>query len=160
MLHDVGKLHLPDSILQKPGPLTADEWVLVKQHTIWGERILGSSDGFELARRVARSHHENFDGSGYPDGLRATDIPFVARIVRVADVFDALAHDRSYKGAWERERVLDEIRDGSGSRYDPDIAAELIAMFEAHAITIAEGTVGNLERWVLVGRASAPTVAR
>src|SRR3954451_19624412 len=104
MLHDVGKLHLPDSILQKPGALTAEEWEIVKQHTIWGERILGSSAGFELARRIARWHHENFDGTGYPDQLRGASIPLAARIVRVADVFDALASARPYKEAWSRER--------------------------------------------------------
>jgi HD-GYP domain-containing protein (c-di-GMP phosphodiesterase class II) len=160
MLHDVGKLHVPDSILQKPGPLSADEWEIVKNHTVWGERILGSSDAFELARRVARWHHENFDGSGYPDGLCGSDIPLAARIVRVADVFDALANERAYKQAWDTGRVLDEFRAGAGTRYDPDLARELIQMFEAHAISIVEGNVGNLERRVLVGRFPAATAVR
>lgn len=122
MLHDVGKLHLPDTLLQKAGPLTSEEWQLVKLHTIWGERILGSSAGFELARHVARWHHENFDGSGYPDGLRGDSIPLAARIVRVADVYDALSHTRPYKEAWDRARVLEEIIEGAGTRYDPELA--------------------------------------
>lgn len=153
MLHDVGKLHLPDNVLQKPGPLTPDEWAVVQKHTIWGERILGSSDGFELARRVARSHHENFDGSGYPDGLRGDAIPLAARIVRVADVFDALTHSRPYKAAWSIDRVLDEIRDGSGARYDPDLARELVAMVNANpAMAVGGAVVGSLERRALSTR--------
>jgi hypothetical protein len=146
MLHDVGKLHLPDTVLQKPGALTADEWEMVKQHTIWGERILGSSDGFVLARSVARWHHENFDGTGYPDGLARDSIPLVARIVRVADVFDALAHARPYKEAWDLERVLDEIRGGAGTLFDPELAEELVAMADARAIVASPGVIGVVER--------------
>jgi hypothetical protein len=157
MLHDVGKLHLPDSVLQKPGPLTADEWQVVKRHTIWGERILGATAGFELARKVARSHHENFDGSGYPDGLRGEAIPFAARIVRVADVFDALSHSRPYKDAWDISRVVDEIRSGAGTSYDPDLARELIAMFERHLLAETPGVVGALERRVLTAGLKLPT---
>ena len=157
MLHDVGKLHLPDSILQKPGPLTPDEWTIVKQHTIWGERILGSSAGFDLARQVARWHHENIDGSGYPDGLRGASIPLAARIVRIADVYDALSHSRHYKEAWDSARVLDEIREGAGSRYDPDLAREMIALFEerevaaAEALRAANGSLGSLEGRIIDG---------
>jgi hypothetical protein len=156
MLHDVGKLHLPDSLLQKPGPLTPEEWDIVKQHTVWGERILGSSAGFELARHVARWHHENFDGSGYPDGLHGETIPLAARIVRVADVFDALVSPRTYKEAWPIERVLDEIRSGAGSRYDPDLAREMLDLFEERDLVIASGAVGTLERRVLKGGIAAP----
>ncbi len=130
MLHDVGKLHLPDKVLQKPGALTADEWELVKQHTIWGERILGSTQGFELARRVARSHHENFDGSGYPDGLHGEGIPLEARIVRLVDVLDAMRQERPYKPAWDMERCLEEIARGAGSQFDPELAVELLAMVD------------------------------
>ncbi len=130
MLHDVGKLRLPDTLLKKRGPLSAEEWDLVKQHTIWGERILGHSDGFELARRIARSHHENFDGSGYPDGLRGAEIPFAARIVRLADVFDALRNERSYKEPWSLARTLEEIERGAGRHFDPELARELVALFE------------------------------
>jgi hypothetical protein len=129
MLHDVGKLHLPDSLLKKRGALTPDEWTTVKQHTIWGERILGASAGFELARRVARSHHENFDGSGYPDALRGQAIPLEARIVRLADAFDALRNERSYKEAWSLAKTLEEIERGAGRLFDPDLAKELIDLF-------------------------------
>lgn len=122
MLHDVGKLHLPDRILLKPDRLTADEWQVVQSHTIWGERILGSTAGFELARKVARWHHENFDGSGYPDGLSGSQIPLAARIVRLADVFDALRSERPYKPAWEFERCLEELELRAGEMFDPELA--------------------------------------
>jgi putative two-component system response regulator len=128
MLHDVGKLHLPDRLLLKRGRLTKAEWEQVKLHTEWGERILGSTEGFELARRIARSHHENFDGTGYPDQLKGELIPLVARIVRVADVFDALRHERPYKEAWTLARTLDEIRNGCGTLFDPDLVRELEAV--------------------------------
>ncbi len=159
MLHDVGKLHLPDTVLQKPGPLTAEEWQLVKQHTIWGERILGSSAGFEMARHVARWHHENFDGSGYPDGLQGEQIPLEARIVRVADVYDALSHSRPYKDGWDLARVLDEIRRGAGIRYDPELARTLIALLEARGAVPQPGNVGALELRLLADPARVPSAA-
>jgi hypothetical protein len=131
MLHDVGKLHLPDQILTKRGPLSPAEWELVKMHTIWGERILGTTDGFELARRIARWHHENFDGSGYPDGLRGERIPLAARIVRLADVFDALRNERPYKEAWNLDRALDELHRGAGSLFDPELTRAFISLLVA-----------------------------
>ena len=155
MLHDVGKLHLPDHVLQKPGPLTPDEWEIVKQHTIWGERILGSTSGFELARKVARWHHENVDGSGYPDGLRGDQIPLPARIVRVADVFDALASSRPYKDAWTVARILDELKAGAGSRYDSEIAREMVALYEGRLLGKPAGVVGSIERRSVVGELAA-----
>lgn len=137
MLHDVGKLHVPDSILKKPGRLTRDEWATVQLHTIWGERILGSTDGFQLARTVARSHHENFDGTGYPDGLRGTDIPFVARIVRLADVYDALRSERPYKPAWDLARALDELTEHAGEIFDPELARLFVAYLHDHEPQVA-----------------------
>jgi HD domain-containing protein len=136
MLHDVGKLHLPDSILTKPGRLTRDEWQLVQMHTIWGERILGSTAGFELARTVARSHHENFDGTGYPDGLSGTVIPLAARIAHLADVFDALRSDRPYKRAWPIERCLTEIEQRSGTLFDPDLAELFLELVRGGSIAL------------------------
>ena len=121
MLHDVGKLHVPDSILMKPGPLDPEEWEIVRRHTTWGQRILGDSPGFALARSVARSHHENWDGSGYPDGLRAEAIPIAARIVHLADVFDALRAHRPYKPAWPLERCIAEIASDRGRMFDPEL---------------------------------------
>jgi hypothetical protein len=130
MLHDVGKLHVPDAILMKPGRLGPGEWDIVREHTIWGERILGSTAGFELARRVARSHHENWDGSGYPDGLAGEKVPLAARIVHLADVFDALRARRPYKPAWPLERCLEELASQSGRMFDPDLTREFLAIVE------------------------------
>jgi hypothetical protein len=130
MLHDVGKLHVPDRILLKPGPLDPEEWEIIRRHTTIGASIMGHSSGFELARTVARSHHENWDGSGYPDGLRALSIPLAARIVRLVDVFDALRSRRPYKPAWPFERCLEELVAGAGRQFDPDLAPTFVALLE------------------------------
>jgi PAS domain S-box-containing protein len=121
VLHDVGKIHIPDRILQKPGPLTVEERAEMQQHTLAGERILKPSSFFDQASRIARSHHENWDGSGYPDGLRGTEIPLEARLVHLVDVFDALTHPRVYKPKWERADALDEIIRNRGKMFDPDV---------------------------------------
>jgi putative two-component system response regulator len=116
----------------KPGPLDREEWVQVRQHTIWGERILGTTSGFAMARRIARSHHENWDGSGYPDGLIGEGIPLAARIVHIADVFDALYHRRPYKPAWELDQCIDELLNGREHSYDPELVTEFIRLLERH----------------------------
>jgi putative two-component system response regulator len=121
MLHDVGKLHVPDRILLKPGRLTAAEWDTMRQHTIWGERILADGDGFAMARRIARWHHENFDGTGYPDGLVSGAIPLEARIVRIADSFDAMTNDRPYSRARATEDALEELDRLAGLHFDPEL---------------------------------------
>jgi hypothetical protein len=121
MLHDVGKLHVPDALLRKPGPLTPDEWAVVRSHTIHGERILGDCPGYEIARQVARWHHENVDGTGYPDGLRGSAIPIEARIVRIADAFDAMTNDRPYALARTVDEALDELARHRGSQFDPEL---------------------------------------
>jgi hypothetical protein len=126
MLHDVGKLHVPDRILRKPGPLTADEWKIMREHPIFGERILREGTGFEMARRIARWHHENIDGSGYPDGLKGSRIPLEARIVRVTDAFDAITNARPYQAALSVEWALTELGRCAGTQFDP----ELVRVFE------------------------------
>jgi putative nucleotidyltransferase with HDIG domain len=121
ILHDIGKIHVPDRILSKPGPLDAEERKLMEQHTIAGERILSRAAFFERARRIARSHHENWDGSGYPDQLAGNAIPLEARIVHVADVFDALTTARAYKDSWSVAQAADAIvREGS-RMFDPQV---------------------------------------
>lgn len=122
MLHDVGKLRVPDRVLLKPGRLTEEEWGLIRQHPAWGEELLSGADGFALARAIVRSHHENWDGTGYPDGRAGEAIPFAARIVRIVDVFDALRSDRPYKPAWSPERTLDEMQAMRGRGFDPELA--------------------------------------
>lgn len=121
MLHDVGKIHVPDQILKKPGRLTADEIVTMQSHTVVGERILGDKPFFAAARRIARSHHENFDGSGYPDSTRGEAIPIEARIVHLVDVYEALVSPRVYKDAWSRRHAAEFIIEASGQMFDPEL---------------------------------------
>lgn len=130
IMHDVGKIHIPDAILQKPGPLTPEEWVVMKTHTAAGWRILGKKPFYQTARDIARHHHERWDGKGYPDGLRGRSIPLSARIVTVADVFDALTHERPYKPAWPREKALEEMAGLTEKAFDPVVLAEFMALQE------------------------------
>ncbi len=118
ILHDVGKIHVPDHILKKPGPLTDDERHAIQEHTTAGEHILSTS---HRARKLARSHHENHDGSGYPDRAGANDIPIEARIVHLADVYDALTTPRVYKKAWPTYDAASVIAESAGKMFDPDI---------------------------------------
>lgn len=129
VLHDVGKIHIPDHILKKPGSLSDEEFDLMKTHTLIGARILGNSTFYKTAREIARSHHERYDGSGYPDGLKKEEIPLSARIVAVADVFDALSNKRPYKPAWPQSKALDEIASQAGTQFDPDVAEVLLDLF-------------------------------
>jgi len=128
IMHDVGKIHIPDRILQKSGPLTAEEWEVMQTHCITGERILGEKAFYQTAREIARSHHEHWDGSGYPDGLKGESIPLAARIVTVADVFDALTHERPYKPVWSVEEALAEMKMLSGKVFDPDILSVFLGI--------------------------------
>jgi putative two-component system response regulator len=127
-LHDIGKIGIPDSILRKPGRLTPTEHEAMKAHTILGAKILagGRSAAVMMAERIARSHHERWDGTGYPDGMAGEQIPFAARIVAVADVLDALSHARPYRPAWPPEQVAALIRDGRGSHFDPAVVDALL----------------------------------
>lgn len=120
-LHDIGKIGIPDSILQKPGKLTPEEWDIMKRHTIIGAEMLsGSASKFmNIARIIALTHHERFDGTGYPNGIKGENIPIVGRICGICDVFDALMSKRPYKPAWSLEQTLAEIEDKAGSHFDP-----------------------------------------
>jgi putative two-component system response regulator len=120
-LHDIGKIAIADAILGKPGKLTPEETNEMRKHVTIGARILenGSSDLIRVAELIAQSHHERWDGTGYPDGLSGYDIPVEARIVALADVFDALCSERPYKSAWPIERARDEIRRLRGTHFDP-----------------------------------------
>ncbi len=129
IIHDVGKIHVPNQILNKPGPLNGEEWRMIKTHTITGERILGEKKFYAIARQIARSHHEHWDGSGYPDGLKGEAIPLPARIVAVADVFDALINKRSYKEAWERNDAIDEMIKMTGAKFDPHVMDAFLKIF-------------------------------
>jgi putative two-component system response regulator len=139
ILHDVGKIHVPDEILTKPGPLDDQERARMQLHTLAGERILSSNAAlFERAKRIARSHHENWDGSGYPDASAKNDIPIESRIVHLADVFDALTHDRVYKKAWPEAEAADSIRGQRGTMFDPEVVRAFDSALEDHAFEPAE----------------------
>jgi putative two-component system response regulator len=122
-LHDVGKLAVPDSVLLKPGRLTDGEYDQIKRHTAVGAAILSGSNFIVLRRgeEIARSHHERWDGDGYPNGLAVEKIPLSGRIVALADVFDALTHARCYKPAWDTDRAIEEILTLRGHQLDPDV---------------------------------------
>ncbi len=123
-LHDVGKIAVHDAILLKPGPLTDEEFRTMERHTTVGAEILSGSRFplLRLAEQLALSHHENWDGSGYPRGISGGGIPLAARIVSVVDAFDSLTHDRVYKSAWTEEEALDEIERQIGLKFDPRVA--------------------------------------
>ncbi len=128
-LHDLGKIAVPDTVLLKPGRLTSEEYEVVKTHAELGARVLagGASDLLQTAERVARSHHERWDGTGYPDGLAGEAIPIEGRLVHLADVFDVLVHERPYKESWTVEAAAEEIRRGAGTQFDPQV----VEAFEA-----------------------------
>jgi len=136
LMHDVGKANVPDAILKKPGPLSPDDWPIMRRHTIWGEQLLAEHADFELARQVARWHHERWDGQGYPDGLGGPRIPLAIRIVSVADVFDALISERPYKAAWSPEAAIDELQRIAGSQLDPDVVAAFVDLYRQGVIQL------------------------
>jgi len=123
-MHDIGKIAIPDKILRKPGSLSPDEWEVMKSHTTVGARLLAGSRSpvVRMAEVIARTHHEKWDGTGYPEGLAGEAIPLVARLCAVCDVFDALISERPYKGAWPVEDALAEIARLAGSHLDPHLA--------------------------------------
>jgi putative two-component system response regulator len=127
-LHDVGKIGIPDSILLKPGQLTLEETALMRSHTTIGARVLsgGKSEVMQMAERIALSHHERWDGDGYPQRLLGAEIPIEARIVTVADCVDALTHNRPYRMSWPLAQALEEIESCSGSHFDPEVVESLL----------------------------------
>lgn len=122
-MHDIGKVGVPDNILQKPGPLDDDEWVIMKKHTTFGHDILKDADSLllEIAAVVALEHHEKWNGRGYPAGKAEEDISIYGRMVALADVFDALTSKRHYKDAWPRKRVMGLFREERGQHFDPTL---------------------------------------
>ncbi len=129
-LHDVGKIGISDTILLKPGKLTVEEFQAMKAHTSIGGRILGESDFriLQMATEIALTHHERWDGTGYPSGLKEYDIPISGRIVAVADAFDAMTHARPYKEAFPVQRAVAEIERCSGSQFDPAVVAAFMTL--------------------------------
>jgi len=130
LLHDIGKMGVPDAILLKPGPLTDDEWVLMKRHPSLAYEMLVPVEYLRPALDIPYCHHEKWDGTGYPRGLKAEQIPLAARIFAVVDVYDALTSDRPYRPAWTRERAIEHIREGAGTHFDPQVVDQFLQIAE------------------------------
>src|SRR4051794_28207124 len=130
-MHDVGKIGIPDHILLKPGKLDADEWELMRSHAAIGAELLAGSRSpvVQMGELIALTHHEKWDGSGYPRGLKGEEIPFVARVTAVCDVFDALISERPYKSPWPIDRALEEVEEGAGNHFDPELVATFVSVF-------------------------------
>jgi diguanylate cyclase (GGDEF)-like protein/putative nucleotidyltransferase with HDIG domain len=137
-LHDIGKTAIPDRILEKPGPLDADEWAFMKQHTIIGERILAASSVLSEAAPIVRWSHERFDGTGYPDGLAGQEIPLCSRILAVCDSFDAMRSNRCYAPALSFEEAMSELRRCSGNQFDPVVVDAFIDAYRTHRAELRE----------------------
>lgn len=148
-LHDIGTIYLPEEILQKPDKLTQDEYELVKSHVQIGQSMIldDNSSMLRTARLIIETHHERWDGSGYPHGLTGVKIPRVGQIVAISDVFDTLTHDRPYRKAWALEAAIEEIMDQSGTAFDPEVAKA----FHKVILSKAEHR-GNQERVLLQGQ--------
>ncbi len=144
LLHDIGKMGIPDAVLLKPGPLSDEEWVIMKQHPTYALELLSPIAYLRPALEIPYSHHEKWDGSGYPLGLSGTQIPLSARLFAVVDVWDALCSDRPYREGWPLQRVLKHIRDGAGTHFDPTVVA---AFLQIHPAIEAEvEAIKNAER--------------
>lgn len=134
-MHDVGKIGIPDNVLLKPGKLTEDEFRIIQTHPEIGAEIIGNNNKgsplLQMAFQIAYTHHEKWNGRGYPRGLQGTDIPLVGRISAIADVFDALTSKRPYKEAWPTEKAIDLIRQESGKHFDPDLVQAFMESLDA-----------------------------
>jgi diguanylate cyclase (GGDEF)-like protein len=136
-LHDVGKIAIPDEILTKPGPLTDDEWVFMRQHSVIGERILSAAPALAQVATLVRASHERHDGAGYPDGLAGEEIPIGARIIAACDAFSAMTTDRPYRAACSDADAFRELERCAGTQFDPTLVAPLIAMLSAPVLAAA-----------------------
>jgi HD-GYP domain-containing protein (c-di-GMP phosphodiesterase class II) len=157
-LHDIGKMAVPDAILDKPGPLDEDEWAFMRRHTLIGESILSASPALVPVAKLVRSSHESFDGTGYPDGKAGNEIPLGARIVAVCDAYDAMTSDRAYRRAMSSEGALEELRRASGTQFDPDVVEAFISVVASPLPTDEEerGEGSADERLRAAARAGRP----
>jgi putative nucleotidyltransferase with HDIG domain len=127
LLHDIGKIGIPDSILLKPGPLSEEEWIIMRQHPEFAKQMLAHVPYLQSAIDIPYCHHERWDGSGYPRGLKGAEIPLAARIFAVVDVWDALTTDRPYRKAWPEQKVIEYIEENAGILFDP---SAVVAFFQ------------------------------
>lgn len=130
LMHDCGKMGIADSILLKPAPLTDEEFEILKQHTVYGGNILQNMTTIKGIREAALYHHERYDGKGYPEGLKGDEIPFYARLIGVADSYDAMSSDRCYRKGLPKDVILKELKKNTGTQFDPDIVIHMIHMLE------------------------------
>jgi HD-GYP domain-containing protein (c-di-GMP phosphodiesterase class II) len=130
LLHTIGRLGIPDAILRKPGALTAEEWMLMRQQPIYAHEMLTPIDFLHAARDIPYCHHERWDGSGYPRGLKGEDIPLAARVFAVVDVWDTLLYDRPGRPAWTHEHVQEYLAEQAGKQFDPRIVAAFLRMIQ------------------------------
>jgi len=150
LLHDIGKLGVPDAVLLKPGKLTDEEWVLMKRHSVYAHDWLVRIPYLAETAEIPYCHHEKWDGTGYPQGLRGEAIPLGARVFAFADVYDAMTSDRPYRAAWTKERTLAFIRSESGTHFDPSLVDLFIRVVggesEGRASRVIDGLVDHLRR--------------
>jgi HD-GYP domain-containing protein (c-di-GMP phosphodiesterase class II) len=139
LLHDIGKMAIPDHILLKPGPLTEDEWQVMRQHPIFAYRMLSGIPFLEPALEIPYCHHENWDGSGYPRGLKGEEIPLGARIFSLVDGWVAISGDRPYRLAWTPDAVRAYILQQAGKLFDPNLAPVFIRLLDAGEFANASG---------------------
>jgi len=133
LLHDMGKMGIPDSILLKPGPLTEEEWEIMRLHPQYAYEMFSPIDYLRPALDIPYSHHEKWDGTGYPDGLKGDEIPLSARLFAVVDVWDALTSERPYRAAWPEEKALEYIKDQSGKHFDPRAVKLFLSLLKSQA---------------------------
>ncbi|MDD5259831.1 MAG: HD domain-containing protein [bacterium] len=138
LLHDIGKLSLPDNILQKPGPLSQEEWVVMRKHPVIGQNIIKPIQDLRAAGTIIRSHHERFDGKGYPDNLSGDDIPFLSRVICVADSFDAMTSDRPYRPRMKTEEAIAEVKRCENAQFDPAVVKAFLAAYKKGTLFVID----------------------
>ena len=159
-LHDIGKVGIPDSILNKPGELTEDEWEIMKTHVEIGHRIASSSADLAHIAEAILSHHERWDGEGYPRGLKGDEIPLIAKILAVVDAYDAITNDRPHSIARSSGAALDELMRCAGTHFDPQLVEVFARLMETQGEVAASEHAEALERTEASGRAEASERAK